>query len=155
MPDTIKPDGDIKHVPGAYDDGEAKRGENSGRASARASAANPMADPVTGWLVVIDGPGKGRVLELGQGENSVGRENQRVTLNFGDEQISRSNHAIITYRPKEKAFYIQQGPGTNLVYVNNGPVLSPTPIAPMSRIALGATTLIFVPLCGEYFTWDE
>ena len=153
MSNTRKPDGDIKHVPSVYDDGADARGANSGRAAD--SAADPMTDPVTGWLVVIDGPGKGRVLELGQGENSVGRENQRVTLDFGDEQISRSNHAIITYRPKEKAFYIQQGPGTNLVYVNNGPILSPTPIEPMSRIALGATTLIFVPLCGEYFSWDK
>ena len=30
-------------------------------------------DPVVGWVVIIEGPGKGRSLELGMGANHVGR----------------------------------------------------------------------------------
>tara|TARA_R100001143_G_C3357893_1_gene133678 strand:- start:447 stop:1166 length:720 start_codon:yes stop_codon:yes gene_type:complete len=115
-----------------------------------------MADPVVGWLVVIDGPGKGNYLKLGNGQNSIGRgPTERVKLDFGDEQISRANHAILTFDPRGLSFYIQQGSGTNLAYLNNSPVLAPAQLSPGSRITLGETTLLFVPLCGENFTWDE
>ena len=45
---------------------------------------DPMRDPPVGWLVVIRGPGKGRVLTLGNGMNSLGRgADARVRINFG------------------------------------------------------------------------
>lgn len=128
-------------------------------ATAPTTNQNPsdaMADPVVGWLVVADGPGKGNFLKLGYGQNSIGRgPGQRVTLDFGDSEISRDNHAILTYDPRGRVFYIQQGSGTNLTYMDGEPVLSPTKLPAMSRIALGSTTLLFVPLCGDSFNWDE
>jgi hypothetical protein len=51
-------------------------------------------EPVVGWLVITSGPGRGQSLQLGYGMNSIGRnEAQRVSLDFGDEEISRENHA--------------------------------------------------------------
>ncbi|PCJ41855.1 MAG: hypothetical protein COA71_02695 [SAR86 cluster bacterium] len=115
-----------------------------------------MADPVVGWLVVVDGPGKGNYLKLGNGQNSIGRGNsERIKLDFGDDQISRANHAMLTFDPRGGGFYIQQGSGTNLAYLDNSPVLSPTKLSAGSRITLGDTTLMFAPLCGENFSWDE
>ncbi len=117
---------------------------------------NAMADPVVGWLVVINGPGKGQFVKLGLGQNSLGRgATERVALDFGDSQISRNNHATITYDPRGNRFYIQQGSGTNLAYVNDAPVLSPVILEPFSQIILGQTTLRFVPFCDQEFTWDE
>ena len=114
-----------------------------------------MADPVSGWLVVVNGPGKGHYVKLGFGQNSIGRSpNERVTVDFGDSQLSRSNHAMVTYDPRGNRFYIQQGSGTNLAYVNDAPVLAPMALEPFSHILLGDTTLRFVPLCCEDFTWD-
>ena len=115
-----------------------------------------MADPVVGWLVVVDGPGKGNYLKLGNGQNSIGRGNsERIKLDFGDDQISRSKHAMLTFDPRGGEFYIQQGSGTNLAYLDDSPVLAPTKLSTGSRITLGNTSLLFVPLCGENFSWDE
>ena len=113
-----------------------------------------MADPVVGWLAVVAGPGKGAAVRLGNGQNSVGRgEGSRVRLDFGDRQISRNEHAVLTYDPRSNRFFIQQGHGVNLVYLDDKPVLSPTPLPHGSRITLGQTTLRFVALCDEEFTW--
>lgn len=116
---------------------------------------DPMADPVVGWLVIIDGPGKGSHLRLGNGQNSIGRgAGERVQLDFGDDRISRNNHAVLTFDPRGMTFFIQQGTGTNLAYVNNSPVLAPTALEAMNEILLGETTLLFVPLCGKDFSWS-
>lgn len=119
-------------------------------------ATGNMADPPVGWLVVIAGPGQGAALTLGNGVNAIGRDaSQRLTLDFGDELISRVNHAQITYDPRGKKFYIQHGGGANLTYVNDEPVLAPRELSANTHIVLGATTLRFVPLCGEAFDWDR
>lgn len=117
-----------------------------------------MSDPTSGWLVIVAGPGKGNYLKLGYGQNSIGRDaSQRVALNYGDSQISRTNHAIVTYDPRGNQFYIQPGSGTNLTYISGQPtpVMQPQVLASYSHISLGDTTLRFIPLCGELFTWDE
>ena len=119
-------------------------------------AADPMADPVTGWLVVIAGPGKGRVCRLGNGVNSLGRgEGARVRIDFGDDGISREGHAVLTYDPRGRKYYLQHGGGVNLTYLGDEPVLAPTPLTPMQDISIGATTLRFVPLCGPDFDWQD
>jgi hypothetical protein len=123
---------------------------------AESQDVDAMADPVVGWLVVVDGPGKGNYLKLGNGQNSIGRgTSERIKLDFGDDQISRSNHAMLTFDPRGGEFYIQQGSGTNLAYLDNNPVLAPTKLSAGNRITLGNTSLMFVPLCGENFSWDE
>lgn len=122
----------------------------------RPPATGNMADPPVGWLVVIAGPGQGASLILGNGVNAIGRDaSQRLPLDFGDELISRVNHAQITYDPRGKKFYIQHGGGANLTYVNDEPVLAPRALTANTHIMLGATTLRFVPLCGEAFDWDR
>ena len=113
-------------------------------------------DPVVGWLVVVDGPGKGRFARLGNGQNSIGRgEGCRARLDFGDSEISRENHAFVSYDYKGNAFYVHQGSGINLVYLNNAPVLQPTRLASGDSITVGGTSLRFVPLCGDDFTWQD
>ncbi|MGB3621518.1 MAG: FHA domain-containing protein [Ketobacter sp.] len=130
-------------------------GQTEISAAESVDGADAMTDPVAGWLVVIQGPGKGNFVKLGYGQNSIGRSpNERVSVDFGDSQISRSNHAMVTYDPRGNRFYIQQGSGTNLAYVNEAPVLTPMELEPYSHILLGDTVLRFVPLCGEGFTWD-
>lgn len=115
-----------------------------------------MADPVAGWLVVVAGPGKGRVCKLGYGTNSLGRgDGARVRLDFGDERISRENHAALTYDPRGRKFYLQHGGGVNLTYLGDAPVLTPTLLEPMQDICIGDTTLRFVPFCGPDFDWQD
>ena len=124
--------------------------------SAETAEHNSMDDPVVGWLVVVDGPGAGSSLRLGSGQNSLGRgQEARVKLDFGDSQISRSTHAVVAYDPKGNRFYLQQGIGTNLTYLNGNPVLAPTTLPSGSEILLGETTLRFVALCDDSFNWTD
>ena len=124
--------------------------------AARPPASDVMDDPPVGWLVVVQGPGRGKVVTVGNGVNKIGRDpSQRICVDFGDETISRQRHALITYDPRGKKFYIQQGDGTNLTYVGDAPVLEPTELDGFSTIQMGETVLLFVPLCGERFDWAE
>ena len=114
-----------------------------------------MNDPPAAWLVVVDGPGMGHVATVGVGVNSIGRDaTERVSLDYGDTMISRTRHALVTFDPRGRKFYIQHGGGTNLTYVNDEPVLAPREIEPLTHVQIGDTVLRFVPLCGADFTWD-
>lgn len=113
-------------------------------------------NPVVGWLVIIDGPGKGSSHQLGFGANPIGRaESERVSLDFGDSEISRHSHALLTYDPRGNTFYLQNGNSLNLTYLNDEPVLSPCILEAHSKIQLGKTTLCFIPLCTQKFNWQE
>lgn len=112
-------------------------------------------DPVVGWVVIIDGPGKGQSLQLGYGMNGLGRNSdERVPLEFGDEEISRAAHAMITYDGKNRKFYIQHGGGVNLTYVGENPVLQVQELKGGEEISIGKTRLYFVPFCGANFDWQ-
>lgn len=119
-----------------------------------APATDFAAEPVVGWLVVVEGPGKGQSVKLGYGMNSIGRgAEERVSLDFGDEEISRHGHAMLTYDSKGRKFYIQHGGGTNLTYLGESPVLQPHEIKGREIIGIGKTQLCFIPLCGPDFEW--
>ncbi len=120
------------------------------------ATSSAMDDPPVGWLVVVSGPGQGNYMAIGNGSNSVGRdERERVCVDFGDELISRSDHSTITYDPRGKKFYLQHGAGKNLTYLEGKPVLAPTELPGFSRITIGNTELLFIPLCCDQFDWDD
>lgn len=122
--------------------------------SAGAIRDNLSQQPVVGWLVVVSGPGRGQALSLSYGVNSIGRSSsERVCLDFGDEEISRQKHALLTYDPKGKKFYLQNGEGVNLTYVGDNPVLQTTELKGGEIISLGKTELCFVAFCGPHFDW--
>lgn len=112
--------------------------------------------PVVAWLVIVKGPGTGNVLSCGYGTNSIGRGGGAgIDLDFGDKQISRSAHAILTYDPRGRKFYIQHGSSSGLTYLGGQPVLVPTELESRAEISIGETRLMFVPLCGESFDWQD
>lgn len=114
-------------------------------------------DPVVGWLVVIHGPGKGDSVSLGYGRNSIGRDkSNRSAIPYGDQSISRNNHATLTFDHKGSKFYIQQGESVNPIRVSDQIVLEPRELFGGEIIEISdATTLKFVPLCGESFSWED
>jgi len=112
-------------------------------------------EPVVGWVIVVDGPGRGQSLKLGYGVNTIGRGPEaRVSLDFGDEEISRQGHAMVTYDTRGRKFYIQHGGGTNLTYLGDAPVLQPHEIKGREIIGIGKTRLTFIPFCGPEFEWE-
>ncbi|WP_136440784.1 FHA domain-containing protein [Pacificoceanicola onchidii] len=107
-----------------------------------------------GWLVVVDGPGRGASFALSQGLSTLGRSaDQSVPLDFGDDAISRDNHASIAYDEEENTILIGHGGKSNLVRLNGKPLVSTTALSNGDEIRLGKTTLRFVALCGPDFSW--
>ncbi|WP_338550458.1 FHA domain-containing protein [Roseovarius phycicola] len=116
-----------------------------------ASASFPV-----GWLVVVDGPGRGTAFTIFDGVTQIGRgEDQTVRLNFGDNSISRENHAAIAYDNEQQTFFIGHGGKANLVRVNNRPVLSTEELQSEDKVRIGETTLRFVAFCGANFSWGH
>ncbi len=108
-----------------------------------------------GWLVVIEGPGVGHSFSIFTGASMIGRgEDQVIRLDFGDNSISRQNHAAIAYDEEDNKFYIGHGGKSNIIRRNARPVLSTEELQHADLIRIGETTLRFVALCGSDFKWD-
>jgi len=120
------------------------------------SSSTEKGDPVVGWLVVVDGPGRGTSFNLGYGNNRIGRApSEAIAINFGDNQISRENHATITYDGRNRRYFVKEGDGRNLIYVGDDPVLAPVELKGGEVLTLGETKLKFVPFCGKDFDWQS
>jgi hypothetical protein len=135
---------------------DAERTRLVGPVSRKKEGPEMAEDPVVGWLVVIDGPGRGQARAVGYGMNSIGRgPTERISLEFGDAQMSRTSHAVLTYDPRSRKFYLQHGGGRNLTYLGDQAVLTPTEISTGTDITIGATKLRFIGLCGPEFDWQD
>lgn len=118
------------------------------------SGAISDTDLVVGWLVVIEGPGRGSSHSIGYGINGIGRSStERISLDFGDEEISRERHAVLIFDHKGRKFFIQHGGGANLSYVSDEPLIQVRELVGREVIAIGRTKLCFIPFCGEQFGW--
>lgn len=109
-----------------------------------------------GWVVVIDGPGRGTSFAIQDGVSQIGRgDDQMVQLDFGDMGISRTNHAAIAFDDEAQQFLLGHGGKANIVRLNGRPVLSTEPLKHGDTIRIGETTLRFVAFCGEEFVWNK
>lgn len=122
----------------------------------RPAPADPMADPPVGWLVIVRGPGKGNVLTLGNGMNAIGRgDSSRARLDFGDDNVSRVNHAQLAYDPRQRRWLLSHGEGANLTYLNGEVVMGTVDVASGAVIEVGETTLRFQAFCSQDFDWPD
>ena len=125
------------------------------------SGSAPVAAPVrakfpVGWIVVSDGPGRGESFPLFTGMSQIGRgDDQNVKLDFGDNSISRTNHAAIVFDTETKEFLLGHGGKSNIVRLNDKPLISNEPLKTGDVIRIGETALRFVALCDETFSWDD
>ena len=119
------------------------------------SESNQTQFPV-GWIVVIEGPGRGACFTMFNGVTNIGRgEDQSVRLDFGDTSISRHNHAAVAFDDEQGKFFLGHGGKSNLVRLNGNPVLSTEEIDTGDQIRIGETTLKFIGLCNEAFMWAD
>lgn len=112
-------------------------------------------DPVVGWLACVAGPSRGKSYTVRGGVNSIGRSERMDIVITGDLKISAENHAKISYSDKHNRFNLLPGEGRNIVYLNDEEVFTPMPLHAYDLIDFGETKLLFVPLCGETFTWED
>lgn len=112
-------------------------------------------EPVVGWLVCVKGVQQGASFPLIGGRNRVGRAADMDVVLPSDQEISRNTHCVITFDPASEAFYLQSGESRGLTYLNGELLLAPQPLKAHDKIRAGATTLLFVPLCGAQFHWRD
>ncbi len=112
-------------------------------------------DPVVGWLVCVGGPSRGKDYRIRGGQNMIGRSPKSRIQITGDDAISRDKQAVIKYDHKGSDFWFLDGEGSNNNYVNEELVLQPVKLKKRDLIQLGETTVLFVPLCGEDFSWGD
>ncbi|MBD3676806.1 MAG: FHA domain-containing protein [Rhodobacteraceae bacterium] len=122
-----------------------------------AQSASPSLEGLpVGWLVVIEGPGMGSQVTLTEGVARIGRgADQDVRLDFGDEKIAQDTHASIVFDEENSAFFVGPGGKSNMVRLNNKPILGTETVQHGDRIRLGKTTLALVALCDENFSWSR
>ena len=111
-------------------------------------------DPVVGWLVCVDGPDKGRDYRIHSERNFIGRAHSMDICINGDDTISREKHAILSFDPKKKQYWIQPGDSTGLVYLNGEAVYVPQPLQARDTIEIGQSKLQFIPFVNETFQWQ-
>ncbi len=112
-------------------------------------------EPTVGLLLCIEGADFGSTYLLKSGNNYVGRSNAMDVVIMGDDGVSRNKHAVIMYDPKGKTYMALPGEARELYYVNDQVVVAPQVIKYHDIISIGNTKLMFVPICGEDFSWDD
>jgi hypothetical protein len=112
-------------------------------------------EPVVGWLVCIEGAQRGKDYKIRAEKNFIGRSEEMHIHITGDNAISRRNHAIISYNPMERNFFLIPGDGVGIVYHNNEAVYSPLELTAYDVLQMGKSKFIFIPLCGIHFDWEN
>lgn len=112
-------------------------------------------EPVVGWLVAVKGPEKGRDFRIVSEKNFIGRSERMDISIAGDSTVSRENHAVVSFNPKNGVFRLFPGDSKSLVYLNDDELIAPEQLKPYDKIELGETELLFVPFCSESFIWKK
>ena len=121
----------------------------------RHSSLDSNVEPVVGWLVCLNGEEAGKSFTLKSGRNFIGRGADMDVVLSGDMSVSREKQAIVVYEPKQHLYLIQPGEASSLVYCNNEVVLNPKMLKAYDIITVGEVNLLFIPLCGKDFNWNE
>lgn len=112
-------------------------------------------DPVVGWLVCIEGASKGKDFKIHNQNNFIGRGSKADISIPDDPCISEENAAVLNYDNPNRSFYFAPGMGRNSVRRNGELVLQTIMLQAYDVLTIGETKLLFVPLCGSQFTWNE
>lgn len=127
---------------------------NSGEASV--DDVESYSSPVVGWLVCVNGANglKGCDFKLKIGRNFIGRDSSMDVCLKNENSVSRQQHAIVIYEPKQNIFLAQPGNTKELTYLNDEVVLVPKIMKKNDILQVGNVSLMLVPFCDDNFKWD-
>ena len=111
------------------------------------------AGPVTGWLVVLDGPAKGRDLRLGVGRSFLGLDVDGTPVTLSADAPLSARRAVLVYDEEKSAFTLLPGSSQELCYLGGDAVLTPQPLTGGETLRMGGAAMKFVPFCGAEFHW--
>lgn len=110
---------------------------------------------VVGWMVGVQGICRGVDYRLHEGKNYIGRD-ERCDVEVNDPKVSAGNVAQVVFDPRSKRFFSSDCDGTSTIcYLNGEPLLGRSELKRYDTIELGDSKLLFIPLCGEEFTWND
>ena len=112
-------------------------------------------DLVAGWLVCTEGIHIGESFQIIAGCNSVGRGASNTIVLSGDASVSREKHVYITYDCGSGDFCIQPGEKNGPAYLNSEIITEPTKMQARDEVRIGNGKYVFVPLCGDDFSWKD
>lgn len=116
---------------------------------------NEKVKEVAGWLVCVSGKYKGRAFVCEEGRNRIGNDmSYEISLTM-EPSVTREVHAYLIYEPKNSVFYLENGIGNGLVYLNDEILFSHNKLEAYDKIQIGKVTFVFVPLCGDKFKWED
>ena len=111
-------------------------------------------DFVTGWLVCVKGPEKGRDYRLFHGFNRIGRGVDAGVYIASDSQISKEGHCSIVYDDRSNRFSIVPE-GGNSTYVRGQLLTVPETLTTGDIIQMGESSFEFVAFCREGRVWER
>lgn len=106
---------------------------------------------VTGWIVCVDGPLKGRDYRIHHGMNRIGLSmNSDICLN-GASGINMNKHCSVVYDDKSNRFYVV--PENGMIYLKGETVTEPKVLSTGDMIQIGNCSFEFIPFCREGHVW--
>ncbi len=112
-------------------------------------------DPAVGWLICISGPSKGKEFRIVSGCNYIGRSSKMHISIPDDPQISDENNAAIIYDGECNQFSFAYQSGANPVRLNGQVIAFDSALNAYDILTIGKSRFLFLPLCGDRFTWDN
>lgn len=111
-------------------------------------------DYVTGWLVCLEGPEKGRDYRLHHGFNRIGRSFEMDVQVIDDPAVTREGHCAVVYDDRQNQFSVVPTSGA-LTYYNGQLLTGPERLKSGDEISLGNSRFEFVPFCREGRVWEK
>jgi hypothetical protein len=111
-------------------------------------------EPVVGWLICLRGAYVGESFPLKPGQNCIGRSLHMDVPLLDEESVSRDTHSIIIFEPIHADFYVSNGRGNSLTYLNHNVVMQPEKLKSYDILRFGKCEYLFMPLCSDQFSWD-
>lgn len=109
---------------------------------------------ITGWIVCIKGPARGKDFRLYHGWNRMGRNMSMDIYVPDDKKISADSHAAIVFDDKKSKFFLVNENGA-LTYLNGEQLTQSTEILSGDKITAGDSEFIFIAFCTEERKWEE
>lgn len=145
-----------KHPECPYCNGGLEAGSaiaQPGTAAETGLAAAPKG-PVTGWLVVLDGPARGQDLRLGEGRNFLGVDAAGNPAVLDANSPLAVRRGIVVYDPQDNNWCALPGSSNELCTLNGKSLIEKMPLTAGDTFAVSGAQLRFVPLCGPEFNWN-
>lgn len=111
--------------------------------------------PLAGWLVAISGAGRGCEFRLYPGYNYIGSAPDMDIVLPGDPAVFPDRAAVLGYDDRLQLFSFGPCGGRQPVRVNGAMILDAVVLQAYDRLTVGGTELLFVPLCGKHFHWND